>query len=137
VSYRSKYFRLHELVDRTTYENYGEKTWEFFDPSLLKVLDRIKEKFNKGTMTINNWYWRGDRQYSGLRTPESPYYSYTSMHSWGKAFDAVFSAYSAEHVRQYILDNIVDFQEIKGIEIDISWLHIDTRNREDLITFKP
>lgn len=137
MSYICKNFRLEELVDKDTFENIGSKAWELLDPDLLIVLDKIKDKFPEGSMTVNNWLWGGDRNWSGLRVVGSPYYRKWSMHSWGKAFDAVFSKYSAEEVRQYILNNIDEFPEIRGIETDISWLHIDTRNRAELITFKP
>ena len=133
----SKHFKLQELVPEEMYLKYGDKCWEFIDSNLIISIDKIKDKFPEGTMTINNWLWGGVRNQSGIRTPKSKYYSYSSMHSWGKAIDAIFSEYSTEEVRQYILDNPDEFPEIKGIELGISWLHCDTRNREDLISFYP
>jgi len=137
---KSKHFILQEFVPKELYEKYKDKCWEFLDPDLIKVVDIIKEEFPEGTCTINNWKWGGDRNWSGIRTPNSPYYSYSSMHSWGKAVDMVFSKYSADEVRRFIIDNPKNYKEfecIKGIETDISWVHIDTRNRETRITFKP
>lgn len=135
---KSKYFKPYELVSEQDYKLLGDdKVFEIFDANLLSYIDIIKEKFPHGTMTINNWYWGGDRQFSGLRTPTSQHYNIKSMHSWGKAIDAVFSQYEAEEVRQYIISNQRLFPKIKGIETDINWLHIDTRNRNDLLLFQP
>jgi hypothetical protein len=80
-------------------------------------------------MVINSYKWGGDRGWSGLRTKNSKYYSPTSQHSLGKAIDAVFSKYDVEEVRQYILDNQEEFPHIGGVELGVSWLHIDTRPR--------
>lgn len=133
---KSKYFKIHELVPEHIYKKYGEKAWKFIDPRLIKMIDLLKEKFNKGTMTINNYYWGGNRNWSGLRTPKSKWYNETSQHSFGRAVDIIFSDYNVNEVRQYIIDNINLYKDIKGIELDVSWLHIDVRNEDKLITFK-
>ena len=71
---KSKYFKIFELVPLHIYKIYGEGAWKFIDPRLIEMIDLIKEHFNKGTMAINNYRWGGDRNWSGLRTPKSPYY---------------------------------------------------------------
>lgn len=135
---KSKYFKAYELVSREDYKKMSDaKVWEIFDPNLIEAIDIIKEQFPHGTMTINNWFWGGNREWSGLRTPESKYYSLKSMHSYGKAIDAVFSQYAADEVRSFIISNPQLFPHIKGIETDITWLHIDVRNRDEVLLFKP
>ncbi len=132
---KSKKFKVHELVPEKLYKKYGERAWKFIDDRLIEEVDRIKEKFPLGTATINNYYWGGDRHWSGLRTPESPWYSETSQHSYGRAVDIVFSEYTAEEVRQYILGHMDEFPHIRRTEADVSWLHIDLANTgEDTIT---
>ena len=133
---KSKYFKIFELVPEHIYKKYGEGAWKFIDPRLIEMIDLIKEHFNKGTMTINNYYWKGNRYWSGLRTPESPYYRETSQHSFGRAIDAVFSAYNTNEVREFIKNNIDHFKYIKGIEDNVSWLHIDVRNEDNLKVFR-
>jgi len=133
---KAKFFAIHELVPPHIFEKYGEKAWKFIDSRLIESIDALKEHFNLGTMTINNYYWGGDRRWSGLRTPKSPYYSETSQHSLGNAIDAVFSHYSAAEVRNYIIDNPHKFPHIKGMELEVSWLHIDTRNEDRLVLFR-
>lgn len=134
---KSKYFKIEELVPKEVFKARGDKAWELLDPSMISLLDKIKEQFPKGTMTVNNWLWGGDRNWSGLRTPDSPYYSKYSQHSFGRAFDAVFSAYSAKEVREYVLSNLDQFPELRGIEMGIEWLHCDVRNSEELKKFYP
>ena len=133
----SKRFKIQELVPESIYKKRGEKAWELLNPLLLETIDTIKERFPDGSMTINNWLWNGNREWSGLRTPDSPWYSMTSQHSFGNAIDAVFSKYTAEEIRQDIIDNPDIYPHVKGIETDISWLHIDVRNRKTVAIFKP
>lgn len=134
---RSKHFKLPELVPLPLLNSIHEELlWKMLDPKLIESVDAIKEKFPKGTMTINNYFWGGERRWSGIRTKESPWYSPTSQHSVGKAIDAVFSEYSTEEVRQYIIDNPDEFPHIKGIEIEVSWLHVDVRSSDKVRLFR-
>ena len=95
----------------------------------------LKERFPKGTMTINNYMWGGDREWSGLRTPDSPYFSPTSMHTFMQAADIVFSHYPSIDVRSDIISNPGVYPFIKGLELDVTWVHIDVRNEENIVTF--
>jgi hypothetical protein len=52
------------------------------------------------------------------------------MHSVGKAVDMVFTKYTTEEVREYILTHQDEFPYIGGLEL-AEWLHIDTRSRRD------
>jgi uncharacterized protein YcbK (DUF882 family) len=133
---KSKYFKIYELVPEHIYRHYKEKSWKFIDSRLIETIDKLKEHFNLGTMTINNYYWGKDRHWSGLRTPKSPDYSETSQHTFGRAADCVFSHYSAEEVRNYIVNNPHEFPYIKGLELGVSWVHLDVRNEDNLVTFK-
>ena len=134
---KSKYFKIHELVPQHIFQKRGEKSWKYIDERLISSIDTLKEHFSNGTMTINNYHWNGDRNWSGLRTPDSTDYNETSMHSMGKAIDCVFSNYAADEVRMYILQHASFFPYIKGIEDTVSWLHIDTRNEDTVVVFQP
>lgn len=133
---KSKYFKIEELVPEELYKRYGDKCWDFLDPRLLESIDVIKERFPKGVIIINDWLWNKNRNWSGIRTSDSPYYSPGSMHSWGKAVDMIFSKYDPEEVRRDIINNPDIYPYIKGLELDISWVHIDTRNQKELLTFR-
>ena len=132
---KSKYFKIHELVPKEMYKDKGEGAWRYVPKSHIKVLDKLKEHFNLGTMTVNNYYWGGDREWSAGRYEESEWYSFTSMHGVFCAYDIVFSHYSAEEVRNYIIDNHHEFRDIGGIELGVSWVHIDFRNTDHLVLF--
>lgn len=135
--YKCKYFKIQELVPRHVWEDRGDKAWELFDSRALETLDTLRETF--GTTIVNTWATGGLRQWSGLRTPESPYGSSYSQHRFGRAFDCIFSKKTAEEVREHVLQNQEDFPHIRGIELAVSWFHFDTGNRrgDDIFTFAP
>jgi len=133
---QSKHFKIHELVPKKMYSKYGNKAWRYVDVRLIETIDILKEHFNLGTMTINNYFWGGNREWSGIRTPDSPNYSYGSQHSYANAFDIVFSDYSAEEVRNYIIENKNVFKYVKGMELDVSWVHLDCRNEDEMVLFR-
>ena len=139
--YKCKYFKAHEVVPPEIYEKFGERSFMFLDDRLLKLCDALREEF--GSATINNYKWGGNRVASGLRSPDSPYYSPTSQHSFGRAVDILFKDYSAERVRSEIKENQAKFL-ISGnvysitLEDGVSWLHIDIRNgNAGVNSFKP
>ncbi len=132
---KAKYFSIEELVDRETFEKRGDKAWQLIDDRLIYMIDALREKF--GPITINNWKTGGDREWSGLRTSKSPYYSPYSQHTFGRAADMVFKSALPDAVRMEILDNKDKYPYITGVELDISWVHIDIRNAQQYYTFKP
>lgn len=135
--YKCVHFAIHELVPRRIFEARGEKAWQLLDVNALITLDRLREKY--GPITVNNYYWGGEREWSGLRTPNSPFYSLTSQHTYGRAFDCLFAETTADKVRTDLLINpnglVAEF--INTIEMGTSWLHFDTRNCLRIKTFKP
>lgn len=137
--YKCKHFKIYELVPPSIYNKYKDtpyKMWLMFDDRVLREADKLRDKF--GSCTINNWYWGGDFSQSGIRTPESRYYKETSQHSFGRALDLKFNSIRAEEVRKYIKENPSEFPLIKGLEDfkGMTWVHIDTRNAEELQIFK-
>lgn len=135
--YKCKHFIIEELVSPQAYKDRGEKAWQLLDDRLLMTLDLLRERYGK--MTVNNWKWGGNREWSGLRTADSPYFSKYSQHSFGKAADIIFNDITAEEVRQDILDNPDDptFKFINSIELGVSWVHLDCRNCDRIFAFNP
>ncbi len=119
--FKPKNFTIQELVDPGTYKRFGERSWMFLDPRILKALQGLRNHF--GPCTVNNWHTGGDRQWSGLRTPSSPYYSSTSQHTFGRAIDCIFRNAPAKEVRAWIKDEQPMY--ISRIEGGVSWVHID------------
>jgi hypothetical protein len=133
--YIPKHFKVHELVPRHVFEERGEAAIELLDDRLLRTLDALRDKF--GSMTVNNWFWGGNRQWSGLRTERSPHGTMYSQHRFGRAADCLFKDHTAEQVRRYVLDNPSEFPFITFVELDISWFHFDVRNCPSITTWSP
>lgn len=135
--YTCEFFAIHELVPKSVFEQRGESAWEFLDERLLRSLDLLRDRF--GHMTVNNYFWGEEREWSGLRTPESPFYSPFSQHTFGRAADCLFAEVAAVEVRQFILARPNDpaYRFISAIELDTDWLHFDVRNTERIKTFRP
>lgn len=135
--YKPTHFAIHELVPPAVFKERVEKAWELLDDRLLITLDRLRERY--GPMTINNYYWGGNREWSGLRTPDSPYGSQYSQHRFGRAADSLFKNVSADEVRRDILafPGSWHFHMIGSVELGVSWLHIDTRNCDRIMTYYP
>lgn len=133
--YKCRNFGIKELVSKGTYDIRGEKSWQLFDSRLLETIDMLRDKYGK--TTINDWSWGGTSHWRGLRTADSKYYSAYSQHSFGRAADLIFNDVTAESVRQDILANPNDpvFKYINSFEEGTSWLHIDVRNVDRILTF--
>jgi len=137
---KSTKFKIEELVPLKLIDLiHKDLLWKLVDDDIIIAIDKIKEVFPKGSMSINTYKWAGDRTQSCVRTKNSKYYSSTSQHSLGKAVDCIFSAYTTDEVRDYILNSPDEFPTIGGVELGTSWLHIDVRPRRNgkIITFTP
>ena len=132
--YIPRYFKIQELVPPKVYKDRGIKAFHLLDDRLLYTLDELRDDF--GPMTINNWTFGGNRQWSGLRTSDAPMYSKYSQHSYGRAADILFSESSVNDVRAEIMKNN-KYCYIRALELNTSWLHIDVRNCDKLFTFNP
>lgn len=87
------------------------------------------EGYDNG-FVVCNWKSGGSKQYSGFRTPKSPDYSETSQHSMGRAIDFT-SKTPVKVVHKHILTNLEKYPNIRFIEIDIGWVHVDCRDNFD------
>lgn len=132
IYYISEFFSAYELVDRETYNKRGDKSFQLFDSRLLWTMDQIKLRFQMKTIIVNNWWWSGGREWSGLRTVKSPYYNPYSQHTLGKAIDFYIEGINSKIVRDDIIENPFDhsYKYITAIEDfdGMSWVHIDIRN---------
>ncbi len=128
--YTLKHFTIEEFVDSETYKTREEQSIALIDWRMLWTMDMIHEYFNK-PITINNWHINSNREWSGLRTNNSPYYSQYSQHSFGRAIDFLVKDIESSEVRKTILNNIDEeaFKYITTVEDfeDMSWIHIDCR----------
>jgi len=130
--YKCLNFKLEELVPRELFAKYGTACWELFDSNALRTIDELREYFGV-SVTINNWVWGGKLENCGFRTPDYYKEFSRSQHLYGRAFDLHFAGMSAEDVRQEIVYRrkfANKFIHIGGMELDVDWVHIDTRNTD-------
>jgi hypothetical protein len=130
-------FGIKELVPKDLYEKYKTRGNQFlfqvvFDERLLRLIDTVRKKF--GPMTINDWSWNGSNQYRGYRPPDCSVGAALSQHRFGRAVDMIPKYGTADDMRQIIIDNqnTDDWKDVGGLEMDISWFHIDVRARTNL-----
>lgn len=134
----TKNFILPEFISKETWDKYGHRALWFIDDRIIQTCQKLRD--NLGIpLTINNWYYGGDRNESGLRVEGMKNYSSTSQHAFGRAVDIISKDMSAEEMRQHIYNKRHDYPHIKAIERNVSWLHIDCRytNSNNFMLFDP
>jgi tRNA(His) 5'-end guanylyltransferase len=130
---------LDEYIPKDMYLKYEKRPHiliGLIDRRLVMGDQQLRDYF--GSVTINNWWNDGSRQWSGIRTPESPDYSPTSQHTFGRASDKLFTHAAAETVRQYIREHYLNLL-ITCVEDGVSWVHSDVRYNQssELLIVKP
>lgn len=134
TNFKLKNFIPQEFIPSALHKHRGDKAIECMDYRILNAVDLLRDNmrvlgFDNG-FTVNNWHIGGPRQFSGLRTPDSPDYSPTSQHTFGRAIDFVTKT-PIKEIHKHIIDNPYIYSGIKFIEIDIGWCHIDCRLNSD------
>lgn len=130
--YKTKHFKLYELVPKDIYQatpkDKYHRLWQLFDVRGLITLDRLRERY--GSARINNWRQDGPDEFGGWRPFDCNTGSELSQHKWGRGYDPKFKHVSADEIREDILKDPEKetFEHITCIEMDIDWLHFDTRN---------
>jgi uncharacterized protein YcbK (DUF882 family) len=143
-NYTLIHFTIKEFVDPETYKVRGEQSIALIDWRMLWTMDMIREYFNK-PITINNWHINGNREWSGIRYSNSPYYSQYSQHSYGRAIDFLVQDIESSEVRKTIINNVNEeaFKYITTVEDfeGMEWIHIDcrvlTNNQSRYLIVKP
>lgn len=148
MQYRCKFFTIKELVNPTLLAKIGEDTaWKMFDPRVLRMADAIRKKY--GACTVN----ADGLTDCGLRDPQSTTGAKYSMHKIGRALDLhirsievkaaelkdasarkKFKIKEYNKVRETLMVNH-EFDDL-SFENGISWLHVDTGNRQNRL-FNP
>lgn len=141
--YICRHFDVREFVPESIYNRLGANSWEAMDDRILIMADIVRSKF--GRTVCNTWHSKNlqsliggySRKASGLRLPSDPSFSPTSQHTFGRAVDLITVDTPVAVAREYILAHPSEFEFITGVELDVSWLHIDVRNCKPIKTFKP
>lgn len=135
--YTPKYFKIWEMVPKDFYTKYQKRGADYlwtilFDERLLRSMDTIREQF--GPMKVNDWKAGGNNQYRGIRPPSCKIGADLSQHRFGRAVDLIPHNYSPSEIRADIIQDQMGepYKFIGGLEMKISWLHIDVRQRNPL-----
>jgi len=145
--YQCQHFKIEELVPKDIFEAHNHeqhKLWLLFDQRVLITLDRLRSRYGK--LVANDWLWGGRNQYRGWRPWALSTGAPFSQHKFGRAADSKPIEVTAEEIRQDLRSmdkaglppygTVLEF--IKCIEVDVPWLHFDTRNWCDsLLEVKP
>ena len=141
--YKPHRFCTEEFVDKETFSKRGELAITTMDVRMLWTADAIRDYFDK-SMVINNWKWDGNREWSGIRTGKSQWFSQYSQHTFGRALDFKIPSMDPAEIRQAIKKNhgkVEAFKYITRIEefTGMSWVHIDCAcvNSDKLVIFNP
>lgn len=128
-------------------ELWGKDPKQLIDPCLFEIVQFLRDKF--GGITINNKYWGGQYNMSGLRPANATVGAPKSAHKKGKALDLKFNndLIDPSGVYHYILQNQELFykmglRRMEKIEHTPTWLHIDTIDKgtqyiNKIYTFNP
>ena len=128
---RLKHFKVQELVDRSTYERFGESSIMFLDERLLRGIDVIRGKLN-ASVIINTWHSGGGLQFRGFRPPTSTVGASFSQHRFGRAVDFHSSHIGILQVQEWVLANQVLLRELgfttmENFDYTPTWVHLDMR----------
>lgn len=129
--YRPQHFALHELVPPSIYRSRGERAWELLDPRALITLDQLRDRL--GPITVNDWYWGGQYNESGLRSLTTKTGAKLSQHRFGRADDCKFADATPREVADYVLAHADEFPYLTTIEdpdATPTWFHFDVRNHD-------
>lgn len=118
----TKYFKASELLPK----GYIDTT--VFDTKLLSLIDEVRELLDV-PCTIN----AEGRQYCGFRPKDCPIGAPNSYHKKGKAADLHPIGLTAEEAREIVKNAVGEgkLKDLGGVELEVSWLHLDTRPRID------
>jgi hypothetical protein len=122
MNYIPKYFTLKEL----TPIGFPQR-WENFDDRILRSADDLRRVF--GPLWCNGY----GLDQCGLRIDGSM----TSQHKFGRALDLHSNKYSSFEIRKFIIENPKMFPYITFLEVDRSWVHVDTRNCDPIQLWSP
>lgn len=124
----TKNFHLHELVDKATYEKFGDFSQRFLDEETVKLVQFFRERY--GSTTVNNWYQGGNLQFRGFRPPNCSVGGSYSQHKFGRGFDLNCAKATPDEIREDIMSNEELFLNMGLTRIEDgafapTWLHID------------
>ena len=138
--YKCHHFSIKELVSPIVYDKWKEQAWMFFDETVLRDLDTIRETYGS-PIIINNWV-TGLKQ-CGLRSNmdemvKSKKTLYLSAHTMGKGFD-LHCAYGHNNKLWQHCYNLIKskklkaFKRLENIKNTNGWIHTDAFQSDNIV----
>ncbi|APD18152.1 hypothetical protein [Vibrio phage JSF7] len=138
------YFETWELVPWEIWTKLGENARNLVSGRLIHAMNLLRAQLGK-TMTCNT-RGPGGRDQSGLRVVGQSHYRPTSQHAGNHAHSLdgnrstasdTIGDWNPKELHAMILKDRKKYEMIKFIEIDIGWLHIDVRDKPDIVVWSP
>jgi hypothetical protein len=136
----SDHFILQEFVPQDVFVRYGNMSTRFIDKRIVDIAEFLRDYFGGFPLTINNWVWDGQYNYSGFRPPNCDIGASMSSHKRGTAIDIKIKGINPLYIQDTIKDNQNTFLDagITSIEYGTpTWTHVSCEwmNRDNLHVF--
>lgn len=135
----SSNFSLEEFVHPAIFKRVGDRSLDFLHPLLIPTIQALRDKF--GSVTVNDWLWKGKFKNSGLRLPLGELGASMSSHKFGCAADCKFSDVEPIEVQTYVVRHQKEFPNIVRLEnalVTKTWLHVEVGIRHGSVkVFNP
>jgi len=152
----SKHFVMQEFLPPIQYKNIMKLStdemrlkafYKLIDRRIIDLAEYYRQFFGRAII-VNNWHSGGTYTLRGWRPRNSKIGAVNSMHKLGKAFDCDVQGWTAEEVRDRIVEQSEGkFQKqfydagLRRLEDDVSWVHSDIKEVENykdkIYLFKP
>lgn len=131
---------LPDLSTSITWDTLAPELRKLLDDRLLETCDDIREILAV-PCTINTYGYGGPLEYCGYRPASCGIGAPRSYHRKGMAADLHPHNMTAEVARSHIRAAVAagKLPHLGGVELDVSWVHADTRPRVNggVLWFKP
>lgn len=145
--YHPKYFATSiedmakQVLPEHLFRKNGIVSLRLMDERVLQTIDMLRFHLNV-PLTVNNWQWGGNRNWSGFRDVKyfkttADYLNSESQHIFGRGLDFINRKMVAHEVRKFIIENkhlfpYITFLEVgplkgKTEEREMTWVHFDCR----------
>lgn len=131
----SKNFYSEEFLPKELHKYINDKglnpMW-YIDKDMVDFCEWLKEECNGAKITINDWKWKGQYNYSGFRGPKD-IGAELSQHKFKDAIDIKVEGYTIAQLREIMIANFMFLNKsfgistIEKVEKTPTWLHVDKR----------
>ena len=104
----------------------------FVDEQLVMFCEWLKKKCGNAKVVINDWKWKGQYSYSGLRGPKD-IGAELSQHKFMNALDIKVEGYTPTQLREIVLKDFEYIRKnfgittIEKVKDTPTWFHVDKR----------